>query len=207
MKKALLSLLIIGSGCESAPESVVRDMNDYDWSSPRQVHVRTARTHTPLQPAPSAQAATGLDIRDGANVLLHGCEVIDAHGVTWCRVEVGGSRGWVNEADLEQGRASEGERARALAPPVQAEPARSADASALGRVESPEGYANLRSRPTIAAAVIARVESGETLMVHGCGPHAGDSRVWCRVSYGDMDGWMTEAYLSVSEDLPAPARR
>lgn len=63
------------------------------------------------------------------------------------------------------------------------------------RVESSDGYVNMRLWPRITSRIIERVSDGSILTVHRCNATDSTGRLWCKVNVDGRWGWVAESYI------------
>ena len=165
-------------------------------------------TPVPVRDAPSRRHGAALsDVPNGSTVETDGCLPPRSDGGRWCRVDLGGSEGWVydrfltstpqvpsDEADFARGYSlrrgvnwdafSSGVRVRyAAAPRRTPVPIRDAPSARHGRA-------------------LADVSSGSSVRTDGCLPRRDDGGRWCRTDAAGGEGWIYDRFLS---DAPRPA--
>lgn len=108
-------------------------------------------------------------------------------GAGWHRVSVNGIVGFMDAAFLKNG----------VLPPRSADSSAPSAAKAYATVKNPRPHQvlNLRERPDMSGAILARLPSGTRLQMVEQGTD------WCRVSQGDLVGYVMTPYLMLT-NLP-----
>lgn len=110
-------------------------------------------------------------------------------GDSWCGVRYNGYTGYAMTRFLTISGAPE-----TTAPPASAE-------GVFARVVTPSGTLNLREAPRSGSPILTTIQPGETVTVWEKGAE------WCRVQYGQLDGYVMTVFLSFqqAEETPQPS--
>ena len=168
-------------------------------------------TPVPVRDAPSRRHGTALtDVPNGSTVETDGCLPARSDGGRWCRVDLGGSEGWVydrfltsapqvpsDEAEFALGYSSRrGVNWNAFSSGVQVR-----YAAAPRRTPIP-----VRDAPSARhGRALADVSSGSAVRTDGCLPRRDDGGRWCRTDAVGGEGWIYDRFLADSP-RQAPAR-
>ncbi len=156
-----------------------------------------------LREGPDRDEAVLATFPEGTELAVLDGPVTGADGMDWYRVRGLGLTGWcAAEWLVAPGSATP-------APALAADPAPAAANGAL-RIGGTDGEgARLRDAPGLSGAIILVIPEGEPVVLAG-GARAADGIDWAPVSYGDVGGWVSTAFLAGGSPVrgattPAPA--
>ncbi|MEM6327290.1 MAG: SH3 domain-containing protein [Bacteroidota bacterium] len=150
---------------------------------------RTATVRDPedgflfLRNGPGTEAEALDRMPNGSRIQVNACQP-GTEGRRWCRVTYEQRDGWAHESRLDYTGA--------------AESGASETTSRRAVVSDPDGWTNLRERPSTEAAIVSRLDNGTALTVGACqAPGAGSRSRWCPVTVaeGTLSGWIAESRL------------